>query len=71
MIVCKQCFNFDEPWEEAMFNYWDWFDATEDFDDPHGRFCDICGREFDEGELVVVTENQKIDTQIIKLGGEV
>ena len=57
MIVCKQCFNFDESWEEAMFNYWDWFDATEDFDDPHGRFCDICGREFDEGELVVVTEN--------------
>ena len=57
MIVCKQCFNFDEPWEEAMFNYWDWFDATEDFDDPHGRFCDICDREFDEGEIVVVTEN--------------
>ena len=57
MIICKKCFKFDEPWEEAMFTYWDWFDATEDFDDPHGRFCDICGREFDEGELVVVTEN--------------
>lgn len=57
MIVCKKCFKFDEPWEEAMFTHWDWFDATEDFHDPHGRYCDICGREFDEGELVVITEN--------------
>lgn len=55
MIICKKCFKFDEPWEEAMFDFWEWRDATEDFYDPHGRFCDMCGREFDDGELVVLT----------------
>lgn len=56
MIICKKCFNFDEPWEEAMFDYWQWVDATEDFNDPHGKCCDICGKEFDDGELVALTE---------------
>ena len=55
MIICKKCFNFDQPGEEVMFDYWSWFDATEDFNDPHGRFCDLCGKEFDDGELVIIT----------------
>lgn len=55
MIICKKCFKFDEPWEEAMFDFWEWRDATEDFHNPHGRFCDLCGKEFDDGELVVLT----------------
>lgn len=55
MILCKECFKLDEPWKEAMFDYWDWFDATEDFNDSHGRYCDMCGREFDDGELVALT----------------
>lgn len=40
-----------------MFDYWNWFDATEDFHDPHGRYCDICGREFNDGEMVIVTDD--------------
>lgn len=63
MILCKNCFKFlysntefDKPWEEATFNHYQWADATEDFNDPHGRFCDMCGREFNEGERVVLTE---------------
>ena len=56
MIVCKKCFKFDEPWEEAMFDYWQWADTTEDFNDPHGKCCDICGKEFYDGELVALTE---------------
>ena len=57
MIVCKKCFKGNEPRQEEMFDYWNWFDATEDFHDPHGRYCDICGREFDDGEMVVVTDD--------------
>lgn len=60
MIICKKCFKFDEPWEEAMFDYWQWADATEDFHDPHGRFCDVCGKEFDDGELVALTEEDMV-----------
>ena len=56
MIVCKKCFKGNQPYEEHAYDHWNWFDATEDFDDPHGRFCDMCGREFEEGETVVVTE---------------
>ena len=56
MILCKQCFKFDEPWEEAMFDYWQWFDTTEDFHDPHGHFCDVCRKEFNDGEFVVLTD---------------
>lgn len=59
MIICKDCFNFDQACEEVMFDYWSWFDATEDFDDPHGRFCDLCGKEFDDGELVVITTKRE------------
>ena len=55
MIICKSCFNFDEPWKEAMFDFWEWRDVTDDFYNPHGRFCDLCGKEFDDGELVVLT----------------
>ena len=55
MILCKECFKFDEPWEEAMFDYWTWFDAREDFDDSRGKYCEICGKEFDDGELVALT----------------
>lgn len=54
MIICKQCFKGDETYKEAEFDYWQWFDATEDFDDPHGRYCDICGKEFEDGETVVL-----------------
>lgn len=56
MIICKNCFKGNEPYEEVEFDHWSWFDTTEDFDDPHGRYCDICGREFDEGQVVILTE---------------
>lgn len=55
MIICKRCFWFNEPYEEAMFDYWQWFDATEDIYDTHGKRCDICGKEFDDGECVILT----------------
>ena len=54
MIICKQCFKGDEVYKEAEFDYWQWFDATEGFDDPHRRYCDICGKEFEDGETVVL-----------------
>ena len=54
MIICKQCLKGDEPCKEAEFDYWQWFDATEDFDDPHGRYCEICGKEFEDGETVIL-----------------
>lgn len=56
MIICKNCFKGDEPHQEAEFDYWQWFDVTEDFYEPYGRYCDICGREFDDGEIVILTE---------------
>ena len=56
MIICKKCFKFNEPWEEEMYDHYQWADATEDYHNPHGRYCDLCGREFDDGELVVLTE---------------
>ena len=56
MIVCKNCFKGDESCQEANFDYWQWFDATEDFYHPHGRYCDVCGREFEDGETVILTE---------------
>ena len=55
MIICKNCFKGNAPHEEAEFDYWQWFDATEDFNDSHGKCCDICGREFDDGEVVILT----------------
>jgi hypothetical protein len=54
MIICKKCLKGDEVYKEAEFDYWQWFDATEDFDDSHGRYCDICGKEFEDGETVVL-----------------
>ena len=54
MIICKKCFKGDEPHIETSFDYWGWFDATENFDDPHGRYCDICGEEFEDGEPVII-----------------
>lgn len=54
MIICKNCFNGDDIHQEAEFDYWQWFDATENFDDPHGRFCDTCGKEFEDGETVIL-----------------
>ena len=56
MIICKNCFKGDGLHQEVEFDYWQWFDATEDFNDPHGRYCDICRREFNDGEIVVLTE---------------
>lgn len=55
MILCKQCENKEIEFIEAEFDYWQWFDATEDFYDPHGRFCDKCGKEFEDGEVVILT----------------
>ena len=43
MIICKQCLKGDEPYKEAEFDYRQRFDVIEDFDDPHGRYCDIFG----------------------------
>ena len=57
MIVCKNCFKGDTSYQEVEFDYWQWFDATEDFNDPHGRYCDICGKEFDDGEIVILKED--------------
>ena len=57
MIICKKCFKGNETHQEAEFDYWQWFDATEDFNDPHGRYCDICGKEFEDGDTVVLTES--------------
>lgn len=54
MIICKKCFNRNEPYTESYFDYWGWFDAVEDFDDPHGRYCEVCGKEFEDGESVVL-----------------
>jgi len=56
MILCQKCGSNYEKFTEAYFDYWSWFDATEDFDDPHGRFCDCCGKEFEDGEVVILTE---------------
>ena len=55
MILCKQCRNKEIEFIEAEFDYWQWFDATEDFYDPHGRFCDKCGKKFEDGEVVILT----------------
>lgn len=55
MILCKQCGNKEIEFIEAEFDYWQWFDATEDFYEPHGRFCDKCGKEFEDGEVVILT----------------
>lgn len=55
MILCKQCGNKEIEFIEAEFDCWQWFDATEDFYDPHGRFCDKCGKEFEDGEVVILT----------------
>ena len=54
MILCKQCGNKEIEFIEAEFDYWQWFDATEDFYDPHGRFCDKCGKEFEDGKVVIL-----------------
>lgn len=56
MIVCKNCFNGNKLHHEAEFDYWQWFDATEDFDDSHGRYCDICDKEFEDGEIVILID---------------
>ena len=64
MIVCKKCFKFDEPWEEAMFDYWQWCDETEDFYNSHGRYCDVCGEEFYDGQLVALTEMDMLSSKI-------
>lgn len=56
MIICKQCFKGDEPRKEAEFDCWQWFDSTEDFYDPHGHCCDICGKEFEDGETVILVD---------------
>lgn len=40
----------------AEFDYWQWFDSTEDFYDPHGHCCDICGKEFEDGETVILVD---------------
>lgn len=55
MIICKKCFKGKEWYIEINFDYWSWFDATEDFNNPHGRYCDICGEEFEDGEIVILT----------------
>ena len=54
MIICKNCSIGDGIHQEVEFDYWQWFDATENFDDPHGRLCDICGKEFEDGETVIL-----------------
>ena len=59
MIVCKNCFNGNESHQEAEFDYWQWFDATEDFNDPHGRYCDVCGTEFNDGDIVIIMNDVK------------
>ena len=56
MIVCKNCFNGNKLHHEAEFDYWQWFDATEDFDDSHGRYCDIGDKEFEDGEIVILID---------------
>ena len=58
MIICKNCFKGDDTHQEVEFDYWQWFDATENFDDPHGRFCDMCGKEFDDSETVILTNEE-------------
>lgn len=59
MIICKNCFKGNDTHQEAEFDYWQWFDAAENFDDPHGRFCDMCGREFEDGETVILIEENE------------
>lgn len=54
MIICKNCSIGDGIHQEVEFDYWQWFDATENFDDPHGRLCDIYGKEFEDGETVIL-----------------
>ena len=56
MILCKKCGSKEVVFNEAEFDFWQWFDATEDFDSPHGRCCDSCGKEFDDGEMVILTD---------------
>lgn len=59
MILCNKCGSKETNFTEAEFDYWQWFDTTEDFYDKHGRFCDGCGKEFDDGEVVILTNNDK------------
>nr|DAL94205.1 MAG TPA: putative integral membrane zinc-ribbon metal-binding protein [Caudoviricetes sp.]DAZ84133.1 MAG TPA: putative integral membrane zinc-ribbon metal-binding protein [Caudoviricetes sp.] len=54
VIICRKCHKANDTYKEAEFDYWQWFDATENFDDPHGRFCDVCGKEFEDGEAVIL-----------------
>lgn len=56
MILCSKCGKKIPVSTEASFDYWSWFDATEDFHDPHGRFCNCCGTEFADGETVILTD---------------
>lgn len=65
MIICKDCFKGDDMYQKAEFDYWQWFDATENFDDPHGRFCDVCGKEFEDGETVILINEQQKGKDII------
>lgn len=64
MILCKKCGRNKVKFIETEFDYWQWFDATENFYDPHGRFCDECGKEFEDGEIVILTEEDISNTNI-------
>lgn len=57
MILCKQCGCKEIEFTEVEFDYWQWFDTTENFYSPRGKCCDCCGKEFDDGEKVILTKS--------------
>ena len=63
MILCKKCYETDELNENALFDYWQRFDYVDDFYNAKGRCCDMCGKDFDDGERVVLIE----DGAVIKM----
>lgn len=68
VIICRKCHKANDTYKEAEFDYWQWFDATENFDDPHGRFCDVCGKEFMEYYIKQIDKANDLDelTEIVE-----
>ena len=56
VILCKKCGSKAKDYTESYFDYWNWFDAAENFYDLHGKICDCCKKEFEDGETVILTD---------------
>lgn len=56
MITCQNCYNGTEPYVERRYWYSDWLDITLSNEYKHGRYCDCCGEEYQNNQIVVLTE---------------